>query len=85
MAKRVQLNEQDLDSVVGGAFIFYTNKDNGEKLCYVEGIGVYQPTSSQSKENIMVMCARSENAGKSQQELLDMAIGAGYLYGTPVA
>jgi len=76
---RIELNDQALDDVVGGAFIFYTNKDTGEKLCYVEGIGTYKPTSTSAKKKLTVMCANPENNGKSQQELLDMAIAAGYL------
>jgi len=76
---RIELNEQNLDDVVGGAFIFYTNKETGEQLCYAEGIGVYKPTSSSSKRDLSIMCARAENNGKSQQELLDMAIANGYL------
>jgi len=79
MAERVQLKDQDLEDVVGGAFVFYTSRDTGEQLCYVEGIGVYRPTDSMSKRNISIMCARLENNGKSQQELFQMAVDAGYL------
>ena len=84
MANRIELNENDIENVVGGAFIFYTHKQTGEQLCYVEGIGVYKPTSDKSKRNISIMCAREENNGKSQQELLDMAIAAGYLNPNPI-
>ena len=77
MADRIELNEQDLQDVVGGAFNFYTYKKTGEYLCYVDGIGTYKPTSSSSRAQIVVMCA--QNDGLSQQELVDLAIANGYL------
>ena len=79
MAERIQLSEQDLEEVVGGAFIFFPAKGTGEQLCMVEGIGVFRPTSSTSKRNISIMCARAENNGKSQEELFNMAVEAGFL------
>ncbi len=39
MKNRVQLTDQDLDNVVGGAFNFYT-KDT-ENRCYIDGMGTY--------------------------------------------
>jgi len=76
---RVELNEQEIEDVVGGAFVFYTNRDTGEQMCYSQGVGLYTTTSSSAKRSLTVMCAREENNGKSQQELTDMAIAAGYL------
>ena len=77
MADRMQLNENDLEDVVGGAFNFYTYKKTGEYLCYVDGIGTYKPTSSNSKNQIVKMCAQNPNL--TQQELVDLAINNGYL------
>ena len=74
---RIELNEQDLGEVVGGAFNFYTRRSTGEYLCYVDGIGTYQPTSVNSKTEIVKMCA--QNNGASQQELVNMAIANGYI------
>lgn len=77
MGNRMELNEQDLEEVVGGAFNFYTYKKTGEYLCYVDGIGTYKATSSKSKTQVTKMCA--QNNGLSQQELADMAVAKGYL------
>ena len=46
MAERVQLNESDLDSVVGGAFNFYNR--NGKTQCYVDGVGTFYCSDSAS-------------------------------------
>ena len=77
MADRIQLNEEDMGEVVGGAFSFYKSKKTGEWLCYVDGIGSYKVLSGDAREEIGIMCAR--NNGLSQQELLDMAKANGYL------
>ena len=74
---RVQLNEQDVKEVVGGAFNFFENANTGEPMCYVDGVGMYYVTSSDSKKNIIKMCA--QNDGLSQQELADMAVANGWI------
>lgn len=78
MADRIQINEEDIEQVVGGAFNFFTSKKTGEMKCYVDGIGTYTCPSSTAKDQLSVMCAR--NPGLSQQELLDRAIANGWLY-----
>ena len=77
MADRIQLNEQDLQEVVGGAFNFFNNVHTGEPMCYADGIGMFKPTSENSKAQIIRMCA--QNDGLSQQELVNMALANGYL------
>lgn len=74
---RVELNEQDIDQVVGGAFHFYTNQKTGEKMCVVDGFGLYKATAPTSVTDVITMCAN--NPTKTQQELLDMAVGNGYI------
>ena len=43
MSKRVQLNEKEMEQIVGGAFNFYTK--DGQQKCYVDGIGTFYCSS----------------------------------------
>ena len=40
MAKRMQLNDEQVEQVTGGAFNFYTSKE-GQRLVYVDGVGTF--------------------------------------------
>ncbi len=47
MAARMQLNDDQLDMVTGGAFNFYAGKD-GQKQVYVDGVGTFNCNDSAS-------------------------------------
>lgn len=56
MAERIQLNENELEDVVGGAFIYntYTNDDGSSYMtCRVEGDSTYYCTAD-AKDKISV-------------------------------
>ena len=46
MANRMQLNDDQLEQVTGGAFNFYSR--DGQKLVYVDGIGTFYCNDSAS-------------------------------------
>ena len=46
MANRVQLNDEMMDQVNGGAFNFYAK--DGKNQCYVDGVGTFYCSDSAS-------------------------------------
>lgn len=79
MANRVQLNEQELENVVGGAFKFYDM--NGQGYCKVSDVsnpGKYKCNCGTGVYEFMKM--RGENPGLSADEYLDMALAEGILW-----
>ena len=70
---RVELNEQELEDVVGGAFSFYNNK-RGEPRVNVYGLGVYACKDDAFTTYINIYSA---NQGASDAEILVLLQEAG--------
>lgn len=73
---RVEINEQDLENVVGGAFNFRYNS-KGKYICVVDDIGVYYAKETAKRQ---ICIYDIQNPGLSEQELVDWAIDQGYLW-----
>ena len=79
MAERVQINEQELENVVGGAFRFYDQGNQGYcKVSDVSNPGKYKCTAGSGVYEFMKM--RAENPGLSADDYLDMALDRGILW-----
>lgn len=72
---RVELNEQDMEEVVGGAFHFQYNS-KGQYVCKVDGVGVYYAQEG-AKRAIAIYDA--QNPGQGDAALTQWAIANGYL------
>jgi len=70
MADRMQLNEEVLDEVVGGAFNFYTNS-KGVPRCNVTGYGTFNTTADGFFQYINM---RRDNPGLSEDEYFQLAM-----------
>lgn len=82
MSDRIQLNEQEVDQIVGGAFKFYDKDGQGYcKVSDVETPGKYYCTAGTGVYEFMKM--RAENPGLSGDEYLQMAINNGILKTEP--
>lgn len=80
MTDRVQLNEQDLDAVVGGAFIYRTHKnDDGSEYmtCEVEGDSTYF-CSENAKRKISLFIV--ENNPGTLEEIVNYAKSNGLFW-----
>jgi len=76
MANRMELNEQDLDLVVGGAFHYNTAED-GSMTCRVDNGGTYHCTSN-AKNKISVYVV--QHKGCSLQDVINYALQNGYFW-----
>lgn len=76
---RIELNEERLDEVVGGAFHYYTNKA-GQQKCVVDGVGSYYVTAT-AFENV---AAHAADVTLSAQQVTDWALANGYFSTTPI-
>ena len=77
MGNRFEINDENLEKVVGGAFHFYNHRKTGELLCYADGVGTYRPTAADSESKLAIMCV--ENEGLSQAALANLAVEMGIL------
>ena len=75
MAARMQLNDDQLDMVTGGAFNFYAGKD-GQKQVYVDGVGTFNCNDSASAWIISQIT--SPNA--SEEAIVKEALEKGMLW-----
>ena len=73
MKNRVQLNDQELENVVGGVFNFYTK--GSESLCYVEGSGTFLCSPDASAWIVQQM-----TSGASTEDVVAKAIESGMLH-----
>ena len=75
---RVELNEQNLENVVGGAFHYNYNSD-GTMTCRVDGYGSYAggtyDCTALAKDMISVYILK--NRPNSLEEIIDYALQAG--------
>ena len=76
MANRVELNDLELENVVGGAFHYNTQSD-GSMTCRVDGAGTYKCTDN-AKQKISKYFVQNPNA--SLQDAINYALQNGYFW-----
>lgn len=78
MAERIQLNEEQVESVVGGYFTYntYTNDDGSEYMtCRVDEIGTYKCTDNAKR---MISRFFMNNWDATAQDAVNYALANGY-------
>lgn len=75
---RVELNEQELEGVVGGAFHYY--QKNGYNVCRVDDVGVYYA----SADAFGKIAAYAADTSKTAQQVVNWAVSNGYLSKSPI-
>lgn len=76
MANRMELNDLDLDNVVGGAFNYNTAAD-GSMTCRVDGADTYHCTeNAKNKISTYVLTHK----GCSLQDVINYALANGYFW-----
>ncbi len=78
MDKRMQLNDDMLDEVVGGAFNFYTNS-KGQKKCVVDGVGTYYVDDAAFTYIIQI----TSDPNVPAQDAVNQALAAGHFSTSP--
>lgn len=78
---RVELNDQNLEEVVGGKFSFYTNS-KGQPRVNITDIGVYACSSDGFIQYINTKSAHPE---ANEQELYELLRAAGVITGPRLA
>lgn len=76
MANRIELNEQQLDQVVGGAFHYNTQED-GSMTCRIDGAGTYKCTDN-AKQKISKYILQHDDA--TLQDIINYAVSNGYFW-----
>ena len=76
MSDRIELDEQALEGIVGGAFHFQYNK-KGQYACKVDGIGSFFADEDAMRKIHKYDVA---NGGLSDQELVDWALSQHILW-----
>ena len=76
---RVELNEQDTEQVVGGAFTYY--EDGTDYKCDIDGYGTVYAKYSAKRTVTKIYLA---NKDKSVAEIVQMAMDAGVFSTTPI-
>ena len=76
MANRMELNDQDLDQVVGGAF-HYNSSSDGSMTCRVDGAGTYHCTEN-AKDKLSVYFLKNKKA--TLQDAINYALQNGYFW-----
>ncbi|MBR5345738.1 MAG: hypothetical protein IK127_07920 [Clostridia bacterium] len=77
---RMELDEERLDEVVGGAFNYYTNS-KGQRRCYVDTTGAAYYCSADA---FGAVAAYSSDTTKTVQEIVDWALANGYFSTNPM-
>lgn len=81
MTDRMQLNDQELEDVVGGKFSFYTNS-KGQPRVNITDIGVYACSSDGFFQYITY---KRQNPNLNEAELFQLMYGAGVITGERLA
>lgn len=76
MGNRMELNDQDLDMVVGGAFHYNTMSD-GSMTCRVDNDKTYKCTDN-AKQKISTFFVKNPNA--TLQDAINYALQNGYFW-----
>jgi len=80
---RVELNEQNLEDVVGGNFNWYTKKATGKQMCLVTGVGNYYVSSSaESRYNSLRLQHKHDNWTEAQY--VDVLLAEGKFSTSPL-
>ena len=74
---RVELNEQNLENVVGGAFHYIQR--NGQTICIVDNVGNYYASPTAFAQ----ISAHASDTSLTAQEVVDWAVANGYLSKKP--
>jgi len=74
---REELNEQNLEDVVGGAFWFWTEPD-GSYHCKVDGVGTFNATTEARRALSLFYI---ENNKPSAQDMVDYAVANNLFWG----
>ena len=73
---RVELKEDNLDNVVGGAFNWYS-EDDGSKFCHVDGVGTYKVTAS-AQSRWMILMLQHKLDGWTAADFVNVLVSEGY-------
>ena len=76
MTERIELNELEMEDVVGGMFHYQYNS-KGDYFCMVDGLGVYGAAENAKRK---INLYNAENPGASDEELVNWAKANGYLW-----
>lgn len=76
MAERIELNEKEMENVVGGEFHFRYNS-KGAYVCHVDDVGSFYALESAKR---LINLHDIECGGLSNQELVDWAVSEGLLW-----
>lgn len=77
---RVELDEERLDEVVGGAFNYYTNS-KGQRKVYIDDLGVAYYASADA---FGAVAAYSSDVTKTVDEITQWALSNGYFSTKPI-
>ena len=75
MAERIQLNEENLEQVVGGNFNWWREED-GTRKCWVNNIGVYT-CSVDAKDTFAWLKAEHRGEGWTEQDYVNELLRLG--------
>jgi len=79
---RVELNEQQMDDVVGGNFNWYKQRGTYLQMCRVTGLGDYYiKPSAKSRYNALMLEHKLD--GWSEQDYLNVLLSEGEFSTTP--
>lgn len=73
---RIELNEQNLEDVVGGAFNWFYNPQ-GSYICSVDGVGVYDVTPA-AKDRYKALKLEHKLDKWSAQQYVNALLSEGY-------
>ncbi len=80
MTDRIELNDQDVENIAGGAFYFnsYTNEDGTEYMtCRVDDVGTFYCSESAKRKIALYVI---NNRGASVESVIDYAVTNGYFW-----
>ena len=77
-SERIQLSEEELEDVVGGAFNFYYN-DDGAYACYVDGIGRFQ-CNSRARDRYTALKLQHKKDRWTAQQYIDALVSEGLFW-----
>lgn len=75
---RVELNDQDLEDVVGGAFNWYYDP-NGIRSCFVDGVGDFV-CNAESRDRYTALKLQHKKDRWSAQQYVDVLVSEGLLW-----
>jgi len=77
---RIELNEQNLEDVVGGAFNFYYDpNNNGARSCYVDNVGNFTCTA-EARDRLTALKLEHKKDHWSAQQYVNVLVNEGYFH-----